>query len=66
MTNDETRPRQPVMRRATAVGCPGWTPIARPAVEPAPVIFRIADEAPAAPASVDDASSPAANDLPRR
>lgn len=65
MTNDEIRQCQPVMRRATEAGCPGWTPIVRPAAEPAPAIGPSADEA-VAPASVDDASPPPVIDSPRR
>lgn len=65
MTNDETRLRGPMMRRATEAGCPGWTPIVRLAAEPAPAIVPFADEA-VAPASVDDVSPLPAIDSPHR
>lgn len=62
MSNDESRLRRPVMRRATEAGCAGWTPITRLPAEPAPASGRPADES-AASASTDEGEPPAASDL---
>lgn len=65
MTNDESRLRRPVMRRATEAGCAGWTPIARPPAAPAATSEHPADES-AASASKGEGEPPAAAELPKR
>lgn len=55
MNDDETRPRRPVLRRATEAGCPGWTPIGQAPSGQAPAAAQPGDTPVAAPDSNVDA-----------